>query len=154
MNKFNIRVYGFLINERSQVLISDEREQGMEFTKFPGGGLEYGEGLLEGLGREFKEECGMEIEILRHIHTTDVFFKSAFNDSQVIGIYYLVRGGELRNCRLSAKPFDFEDNKALDQVFRWVAMDKLDEKDLTFEMDRRAWRAFMSEKRHGHNFLR
>jgi len=32
----------------------------MQFSKFPGGGLEYGEGLIEGLKREFVEECNVE----------------------------------------------------------------------------------------------
>ncbi|MBK1441514.1 NUDIX domain-containing protein [Parapedobacter sp. ISTM3] len=152
MNKFNIRVYGILINDRQEVLISDEREYGMEFTKFPGGGLEYGEGLREGLDREFKEECGAGIQILRHVHTTDVFFKSAFNDSQVIGVYYLVKNNDSLVCRFSKKPFDFEEGKALDQVFRWVPVSDLKAEDLTFEMDRAAWRVLVSEKSYGLEF--
>ena len=146
MSNFNIRVYGILINDKQEVLISDEREYGMEFTKFPGGGLEYGEGLVAGLEREFEEECEANIEIIRHIHTTDTYFKSAFNDSQVLGVYYLVQSKKPLSCRFSKKTFDFEDGKEPDQVFRWVPKDKLDEKDLTFEMDRVAWRVFVSEK--------
>ena len=44
MPLFNVRVYGLLINNQNEVLVSDEQEYGMRFTKFPGGGLEYGEG--------------------------------------------------------------------------------------------------------------
>ena len=46
MALFNVRVYG-LLNKRAvmRFLISDEQEYGMQFTKFPGGGLELGEGL-------------------------------------------------------------------------------------------------------------
>ena len=44
MYPFNVRVYGLLINDQNQILISDEQEYGMQFSKFPGGGLEYGEG--------------------------------------------------------------------------------------------------------------
>ncbi len=152
MNGFTVRVYGLLINNKQEVLISDERESGLEFSKFPGGGLEYGEGTLEGLQREFREECGVDIEIGRHIYTTDTFIKSAFIDAQVIGIYYRVKQlGQLKG-RFTEKPFDFEEGKALDQVFRWVHLSELHEKDLTFEMDRAAWRAFMSEKSHGFIF--
>jgi len=39
MNKFNLRVYGILINEKKQVLVSDEYIRGNYYTKFPGGGL-------------------------------------------------------------------------------------------------------------------
>ena len=34
---------------------------GEEVFKFPGGGLEYGEGLIEGLNREFEEEMGVTV---------------------------------------------------------------------------------------------
>ena len=149
---FNIRVYGILVSENQEVLISDEREYGMEFSKFPGGGLEYGEGLSSGLIREFKEECDVDIEILRHVHTTDIFIKSAFNDSQVLAVYYLVKNKTPLQCHFSDVAFDFEPGKATDQVFRWIPARKLNESDLTFEMDRIAWRAFVSEKSHGLHF--
>ena len=47
MYKFNVRVYGILINEKNQLLVSDEYDFGFPHTKFPGGGLEYGEGTRE-----------------------------------------------------------------------------------------------------------
>ena len=53
MNRFNIRVYGLLINEQKQVLVSDELIRGSYITKFPGGGLEFGEGTRNCLQREF-----------------------------------------------------------------------------------------------------
>ncbi len=87
---FNVRVYGILINDRNEVLISDERTENVSFTKFPGGGLEYGEGLIDALKREYLEETGMEVEVIKHIYTTDFFEKSSFNDSQIISIYYQV----------------------------------------------------------------
>ncbi|MBS1528392.1 MAG: NUDIX domain-containing protein, partial [Bacteroidetes bacterium] len=77
MYKFNVRVYGLLINDGGQVLLSDEQEYGMRFSKFPGGGLEYGEGLIDGLKREFVEECNVEVDVLSHFYTTDFFVQSA-----------------------------------------------------------------------------
>ena len=50
---FNLRVYGILINEQNQLLVSDEYIRGMKITKFPGGGLEFGEGTRDCLKREF-----------------------------------------------------------------------------------------------------
>ncbi|GAB3012170.1 hypothetical protein GCM10027051_13730 [Niabella terrae] len=91
---FNIRVYGVLINDSKQVLVSDEKIhfKNLEVTKFPGGGLELGEGLKEGIIRECREEIGIEVEVIDHLYTTDYFQQSAFNDShQLISVYYLIR---------------------------------------------------------------
>lgn len=89
--RFNIRVYGIWI-EDDRVLVNEELILGRRVIKFPGGGLEPGEGTIDGLKREWREELGQEIEVLRHYYTTDFFQKSAFDDSQVISIYYLVKG--------------------------------------------------------------
>lgn len=91
MSYFNVRVYGLLINDKNQVLISDEQSGGRVFSKFPGGGLELGEGLIDALKREFVEECNAEIEVLHHLYTTDFYEKSSFNDSQILSIYYFVK---------------------------------------------------------------
>jgi 8-oxo-dGTP diphosphatase len=88
--RFNIRVYGIL-RHNDNVLLVHESIPGMEFTKFPGGGLEFGEGIHDCLMREFKEETGLDIQILRHIYTTDFFQQSAFSrEDQIISIYYEV----------------------------------------------------------------
>ena len=51
MKKYNVRVYGLIILD-GKILITDEFRGGMRMTKFPGGGNEWGEGLLETLYRE------------------------------------------------------------------------------------------------------
>ncbi len=76
---FNIRVYGILINEQKQILVSDEFIRGNYYTKFPGGGLEIGEGTRDCLKREFKEEMNLNVEVGDHLYTTDFYQKSAFN---------------------------------------------------------------------------
>ena len=82
---FNIRVYGIVITEARQVLVSDEFIRGAYITKFPGGGLELGEGTRDCLKREMKEEMNLEVEIGDHLYTTDYFQMSAFNPSHQIG---------------------------------------------------------------------
>ena len=69
----SVRVYGVLINDQKEVLVSDEYIRGEYYTKFPGGGLEIGEGTRECLQREFKEEMNLEVAIGDHIYTTDFF---------------------------------------------------------------------------------
>lgn len=133
MSYFNLRVYGLLINENNEVLLSDEFEYGLSFTKFPGGGLELGEGLIDALKREFMEECNAEIEVTGHFYTTDFYEKSSFNDSQVISIYYLVKEVHPLQLPIKTKVFDFDENS--NQSFRWVNINALDANDLTFKTD-------------------
>ena len=106
---FNLRVYGVLINEKKQVLVSDEFIRGKYYTKFPGGGLEFGEGTRDCLRREFKEEMDLDVEVGEHIYTTDFYQRSAFNpDHQIISIYYYVKPLGPIHVRLSETPYDFD----------------------------------------------
>jgi len=132
---FNVRVYGLLINNNNEVLISDEQEYGMRFTKFPGGGLEYGEGLTDGLKREFVEECNTEVEIINHFYTTDFFVKSAFNDSQIISVYYVVKAVSDLRFLTKTLVFDFDGEGDTLQSFRWIKLNELKSADLTFPID-------------------
>src|SRR5688500_9359534 len=101
---FNIRVYGILINDKNQVLVSDEFIRGNYYTKFPGGGLEPGEGTRDCLKREFKEEMDLEVEVGDHIYTTDFYQVSAFNPAhQIISIYYFAKALEPITAPLRSK---------------------------------------------------
>jgi 8-oxo-dGTP diphosphatase len=137
MYKFNVRVYGLLINEFGQILISDEQEYGVRFSKFPGGGLEYGEGLIEGLKREFDEECSADVDVLEHFYTTDFYVKSAFNESQMISVYYLVKAKSNLNLNFKEKIFDFDGEGQVLQAFRWKSVSELETEDATFPTDQR-----------------
>jgi len=136
MKHINVRVYGILIQD-NQVLVSDEFIKGNNITKFPGGGLEYGEGTKECLMREFKEELNLNIEIVSHFYTTDFFVNSAFsNQSQIISVYYLVKPlGEL-DFSISTIVFDFNEVKEGAQSMRWIEIDKVSENDFTFIIDK------------------
>ncbi len=112
MPNFNLRVYGILVNEQRQVLVSDELIRGGYFTKFPGGGLEFGEGTRECLAREFKEEMDLAVEVTEHIYTTDFFQLSAFRpDDQIISIYYFAKAMEPIRAPLRDRPFDFDEEQ-------------------------------------------
>lgn len=112
MSYFNIRVYGLLLNEQKEVLVSDELIRGGRYTKFPGGGMEFGEGTRDCLMREFMEELNLKIEVGKHIYTTDFFQLSAFRPGeQIISIYYLVHALEPISVRISPNPFDFDEEQ-------------------------------------------
>jgi ADP-ribose pyrophosphatase YjhB (NUDIX family) len=137
MYQFNVRVYGLLFNENNHILISDEEEYGFQFSKFPGGGLEYGEGLIDALKREFVEECQTDIEVLEHFYTTDFFIKSVFNESQVISVYYLVKPVLGIDLDFRDKAFDFLEKGDVLQAFRWKSIYELNKDELTFPTDQK-----------------
>ena len=137
MKGFNVRVYGILIHD-NQVLVSDEHIKGMNITKLPGGGLEYGEGTIDCVIREFKEELNLEIEVESHFYTTDFFVNSAFsNNNQVISIYYTVKAKSQLDFKVASKPFDFIKKKDGAQSMRWIDLAKVSENDFTFIIDKR-----------------
>jgi 8-oxo-dGTP diphosphatase len=109
---FNVRVYGILMNEAKQVLVADEYIRGGYYTKFPGGGLEFGEGTRDCLKREFKEEMDLDVRIGDHIYTTDFFQMSAFTpDQQIIAIYYFAHALEPIKAPIRTKEFDFDEQQ-------------------------------------------
>lgn len=145
MNKmalFNIRVYGILKTEDNQILVSDEFIRGSFFTKFPGGGLEFGEGTRDCLIREFKEETGLNVTVGEHIYTTDFFQISAFNNKdQIICIYYFVHAAEPLQLKTSSKPFDFSleqiaDKTACAESFRLIHISDLTEELVSLPIDK------------------
>ncbi len=137
IRNFNVRVYGLLINEQNEILLSDEEEFGKRFIKFPGGGLEYGEGLIAGLKREFLEECELGVEITQHFYTTDFFVESAFGGGQLLSIYYLVKPLQEFGFTLGKCEYDFENQTGEHkQCFRFVPLSNLDEDTVTFPVDK------------------
>ncbi len=141
LDRFTIRVYGVLINNY-RILVSDELIRGDYYTKFPGGGLEFGEGTRECLQREFKEETGLEVTIGEHLYTTDFFQISAFNKrDQIISIYYYVHVVEPFSLLTKTALFDFEPHQVADvkgeaEVFRWIDMNDLDANCVSLPIDK------------------
>lgn len=140
---FNIRVYGILI-ENDRILLSDEFIRGKYYTKFPGGGLEIGEGTRDCLKREFQEEMGLKVEVGEHLYTTDFYQQSAFNPAhQIISIYYFVKPIEEITFALTREKFDFTEaqmevyNKQSEiETFRFVDLSNFSENDVTLPIDK------------------
>ena len=135
---FNVRVYGLLTDDDGRVLITDELVHGHRITKFPGGGLEFGEGTLDAIKREMMEETGIPVEVTAHFYTTDFFQPSAFNSkAQVISIYYLIKAIGSFTLKTSDKLFDFEETKEGAISFRWLPISTLTEEAFTFPIDKK-----------------
>jgi 8-oxo-dGTP diphosphatase len=139
-----VRVYGVLINDQQQVLVSDEYIRGGLFTKFPGGGLELGEGTRDCLKREFKEEMNLLVKVGDHIYTTDYYQPSAFREGQqILSIYYYAHALEPISVPLRDKPFDFDadqlkvyEEKNEIETFRFIEWNDFDEESVTLPIDK------------------
>jgi 8-oxo-dGTP diphosphatase len=133
-NRFNIRVYGLLINRNSEILLSDEYRNGTSFTKFPGGGLEFGEGLHEAVIREFQEELGIHISVEKLFYVNEFFQPSAFSkQDQLLSFYYLVKTHELDNIPIENHTFPLTSEG---EKFRWVPIQNLNMEQITFPIDK------------------
>lgn len=125
---FNIRIYGVLI-ENNKVLIVEEPFMGEMIHKFPGGGMEFGEGAIECLKREFKEELNLNIEAEKHIYTQDFFMQSALNEKeQIVMIYYKVRAVNIHQLK---------NNEPETQKLSWIDLNESTQSFLSLQTDKR-----------------
>lgn len=144
MSKFNVRVYGILLSDSKQVLVSDEYIRGKYYTKFPGGGLEFGEGTRACLQREFKEEMNLDVSIGEHIYTTDIFQMSAFTpEHQIIAVYYFAKALQPITVPLRTMEFDFDEQqlelyKQTQQIetFRFINWENFTAGGITLPIDK------------------
>ncbi len=140
----SVRVYGILMNAAKQVLVSDEYIRGEYFTKFPGGGLDIGEGTRDCLKREFMEEMNLNVAIGEHIYTTDFFQISAFNSAhQILSIYYAATALEPIKVPLRTIEFDFDEQQLQVyaktqqiETFRFVDWDNFSGEKVTLPIDK------------------
>ena len=134
IKRFNVRVYGLLFNAQGEVLLSDECRNGYSFTKFPGGGVEHGEGIADALVREFNEELGISVAVGDLFYVNDFFQASAFNpNDQIIAFYYRVSSEEISLivCNQHEVPVTQEG-----ELHRWIAPKDLLDNVLNFPIDR------------------
>ncbi len=135
---FNIRIYGVL-KRNNQFLLCAEERLGFKMIKFPGGGLKFGEGIVDCLQREWFEETGYEIDKFNHIYTTEHFQLSAFsNRHQLISIYYQVECSSLNHNY----PFEINAEEGL-LKFYWQEIDEMLVEDLTFPIDKIVAKMFL-----------
>ena len=130
ISRFNIRVYALIIF-KNNILLSRELIQNELIYKFPGGGVELGEGFVDALQREAKEEMGQHLNHITHFYTTDFFQRSSFDSSeQLISIYFKASLSKNLNNRLKIPVKD-------QPVFEWKRLVDLDEEKLHFPIDKK-----------------
>ena len=141
---FNLRVYGILTGKNREILVSDEFIRGNQYTKFPGGGLEFGEGTRDCLKREFMEEMNLHVRVTDHLYTTDFFQMSAFNpEHQIISIYYRVEALDEIRVPLRTHPFDFDDAQmevyhktGETETFRFISRESFSSSSVSLPIDK------------------
>lgn len=130
----NIRVYGIILNDKNQVLLSDEFRFGRQFTKFPGGGLEWGEGTKDCLKRELQEEMNLEAEIGDLFYVNDFMQISAFRENdQLFSFYYFVEQIEFERIITVQQTFPLTEEG---EKFRWLNLRDLTTDSVTFPVDK------------------
>jgi 8-oxo-dGTP pyrophosphatase MutT (NUDIX family) len=119
--------------------MSEETHENLVITKFPGGGLQQGEGTIECITREFEEELGVQIDVREHHYTTDFYQPSVFDPKiQVLCIYYIVEPApteELSTLGIASTSFDHLDGE---HKLYWKKCSELKVDDLTFPTDKAA----------------
>ena len=130
ISRFNIRVYALIIF-KNNILLSRELIRNELIYKFPGGGVELGEGFVDALQREAKEEMGQHLNHITHFYTTDFFQRSSFDSSeQLISIYFKASLSKNLNNRLKIPVKD-------QPVFEWKRLVDLNEENLHFPIDKK-----------------
>lgn len=137
LKRFNIRVYGIWVHPSHGVLVSYETVDNLKTVKFPGGGLELGEGPKDCIKREWHEELGFDIDIVRQFYFTDQLVPSFRKDGdQVISLYYRVK--PTTDIRWNIAPggaLQFPGDSA--ELFRFLSIQSLSPDLFTFPIDQK-----------------
>ncbi len=127
IEKFNIRVYALLIIDE-KLLVIKEQYAGETLLKLPGGGLEFGEGIIDCLKREFMEELNLKIVDYEHFYTQEDFIRSRFkNNEQLLTVYYRVTIEDIADLKIL-------DNEI--QELRWISLAELNITTLPLPVDK------------------
>ncbi|MDO4225042.1 MAG: NUDIX hydrolase [Bergeyella zoohelcum] len=114
IDKINVRVYAICLKDR-KILSLFEYYAGGKLTKLPGGGLEFGEGIIDCLKREMKEELNLKISNIEHFYTQEDFLVSKFrNNEQLLTIYYKVKIDNEQELRIMDESI---------QNVEWISLD-------------------------------
>lgn len=136
IDRFNIRVYALLI-EDGKIMILKEPYAGEILYKFPGGGIEFGEGIIAGLRRELKEELNLELKNYKHFYTQEEFLVSKFRkNEQLLTIYYRIEIEDIEALQML-------DNN-IEKII-WVPLNELSPQHVNLPIDKKVIEMLMNK---------
>jgi 8-oxo-dGTP diphosphatase len=116
-----VSTYAIIVRDHTVLLVKTHNNK----WYFPGGGLNLGESLHEGLKREAREELGVEIEVGELLHADDMVY---FHDpngvaAHLVRLYYC--------CTTNAKEFHYENAEERAEFLEigWVSLDNMNPDD-------------------------
>jgi len=89
-----IRVAGFLLNEKNELLLVKHQKHGREYWLLPGGGVEYGETLKQALEREIVEEVGLKVKVQNMVLVHDSIHPGG--DRHIVNIYFKIKAKKVK----------------------------------------------------------
>ncbi len=107
--KFTIRVTGILIEDNKILLVKQKVSEKRNWS-LPGGKLERGETLEEGIIREMKEETGLDVEVIKMLYLCDV----SATDNTLLHISFLLKR---KKGEIQLPSNEFESNPIFDVIF-------------------------------------
>lgn len=122
-NKLRLRVTGILV-ENEKVLLIKHRGIGTSGYLWspPGGGMEYNFSIQDNLKREYLEETGLDIEVVRFMFVNEVILKPL----HAVELFFLVKkaGG---NLKLGHDPESGMENQIIESInfFSFAAINKM-----------------------------
>lgn len=144
MSKRTVRVYGILEDAQGHVLVSAERFRGKPLVKYPGGGVEWGEGIREALVREFQEELQLDVAVGELVFFNEFPVVSAFDpEVQVFSFFYHVSavGPMAFETYSTVAVPDEEGERAV-----WVSKAELAHVPFSFPIEQEATKVYLRRK--------
>ncbi len=119
MHSVRVRV-GVLIVVNSQLLLVEHQKNGVTYWLIPGGGLKFGETVVECAKREIKEETNLEIDLDRFLFSSESIAPDG--SRHVVNLFFLGRlcNNSLENLKVGTearlKSVDFIPIDELDKI--------------------------------------
>ena len=119
---FDVRTVGVLVKD-GKILV--QRDKGGNEYALPGGHIKLGETTADGLVREYKEETGADIRLLRLLWTEECFWEWNGRKAHNLAYYYLI---ELCECSDIPDVGEFVSHKDnCNVVIGWMPIDRLED---------------------------